>query len=101
MKYQIILDGDKAIADDDFKRAIELVFNRIGLINNPCQFDAQTLKFNLVEARSLEGIREEVWKYRDNLIQEVFARESDIQEDNQNAIQKTFDDLSDLLGIGD
>lgn len=47
MKYQIILESSRNIADDDFEKMVKPVLKLKG--------------FTLVEARSLDGIREEAY----------------------------------------
>jgi len=54
MKYQIILESNELIADDDFTN---IVAASIDVLPK----NAKLKKFKLVEARSLEGIREEAY----------------------------------------
>lgn len=98
MKYQIILESEELLDDQTFKDSIELIFNKIGLINCPVQINEYTCNFKLVEARSLEGIREEVWKKKEELKHELIMSSQGNYPVN-NIVDIKFDDLSDLFKI--
>lgn len=49
MKYQVILESDEQADDQQFKLAMETLFK------------AALPHWRVVDARSLEGIRQEVW----------------------------------------
>ena len=51
MKYQVILESNKNMADDDFERFVSRSLKQWKMPN-----------FKLIGARSLEGIRAEIWQ---------------------------------------
>ena len=92
MKYQIILEAPVILDNQTFTNFIELVFNKIGLIGSLVQIDDMTINFRLIEARSLDGIKEEVWKLKESL------KGNEVQYQNK-IIDEVFDDLNDLFKI--
>lgn len=88
MKYQIILSSNEILADDEFEKHINECYATFA------PFGKYGLK--LVECRSLEGIKEEFWKHREELKEGLVVIQKSYASD---LINESFDETLKLFNL--
>lgn len=86
MKYQIILSSDEVLDDQTFYE----LFDGLDIWDT----SDKRPKFKMIDARSLEGIREEVWKKKEELKNDLKLGDIGV-----NKLETTFEDLNDLFNL--
>jgi hypothetical protein len=93
MKYQIIIESDEILSDDEVTEMISRWLTKWSHISDN---DVIT-KFKLLYAQSLEGIRKELYAKRDELKDEIPWIEE--ASDKYEKIDETFESISDLFKL--
>ncbi len=88
-KYQIILSSNQQIPDDEFTNLVDTIL--INTAHHHPQLD-----FKLIEARNLEGIREELWKTKEEIKMDL-CNIGTIKDNNKELNNKTIDESFDEI----
>jgi len=85
-KYQIILSSNEIFSDQEFIEVLK-----------ESNFAIDSDPFILIEARNLEGIREELWKTKEELIEH--SNLVNDSNDSEKAIEESFNEISKLFKL--
>lgn len=87
-KYQIILESDSYLADDEFAD----LFKDLDIWD---QFKDRP-KFEILEARNLEGIKKELWEKKDSLKNN---NGTETKEEWNQVVEESFEEIKDLFKL--
>ena len=94
MKYQIILESEELLDDQSFEEFFKFVFSIVPKEEPFIRLPLHIGMFKLLYARSLEGIRKEVYERKEELKQEIKAGDLASMK-----IDEKFEELDDLFKL--